>query len=367
MASHIYVVGGQSLALYLCTVTNYIQSPHADTHMWNGSAYVAPVGDGVIAFANMIRTFTQDHVYIVPVAVGGSSILYYGGACWGDTGTGCMFDTACATIQAAMNAVNDPVLESIDWWGGQTEGYSANGGYPDVFNSFMTAQNTLISRFRTAFGTDFRFRIWPVCRVHVNDFTQVCRAQMSIALHPNAAQNGIEPGPASYDLGYYDDVHLYGASENMHMGIRWARCVKSYLVAKANNALTVPHNGWGPYIDRIDRHPNGTTQVFLARIVTKNGFGLIPKNAWSNNDTNWVSGVSAAWTGGATSVPVNSACIAGGYLKVFTNWNLNNPLWIGYMQSRLDNRDTGVYDDNFDGGGWGQPMLPSVMGHLVSA
>ena len=354
---------GQSLAVEMFTYSSGTQTPHADTHMWNGSGWVAPTGDGAITYANSLRSALQEHIYLVNAAVGGSALLNYGGDYWSNP-TGAMVCNAIAQVHAARASVSGLQLDRVEWWQGQHEGYTGGCSAGNYYYALLT----LISTLRTALGTDFRFCIWPVGKVHTGSTAPIILAQMWVANASSAAQNGIEPGPASYDRGYRDGVHLGSAAEYLWMGIRGARNALSYFVAKANAADTIPHYGAGPAIESLSRHPNGQHQVMFAQVRVKNGFNIVPNTqaCWTTNDTTWTTGWAAAWAGGSANPPITGAQIMGGWIKLHSSWLLNNPVWVSYQGERTADASSSIYDTNMQWGDQGQPMLPHALESMTS-
>jgi hypothetical protein len=358
---------GQSLAVEMFTYSSGTQTPHADTHMWNGSGWVAPTGDGAITYANGLRSALQEHIYLVNAAVGNTPLTNYGSSSNTDywaCPTGSLVCNAISQTQAALGSVSGLSLDRIEWWHGQHESYTQ--GWGDMYGAYLGYLNSLISTLRAALGNDFRFCIWPVGKVHTGSTAPVIRAQMAIANASSASQNNIEPGPASYDRGYRDGVHLANAAEYLWMGIRGARNAMSYFVAKANAADTIPHYGSGPVIESLMRHPNGQSTVMFAKPRVKNGFCLIPGAQWPTNDTTWTTGWAAAWAGGSANPPITGAQIMGGWIKLHSSWLLNNAVWVSYQGERTADASSSIYDTNMQWGDQGQPMLPHALESMAS-
>jgi len=355
---------GQSLMERMFSVSSGTCTPHADTHMWDGSGWVAPTGDGAITYANCLRTALQEHIYLIPAAVGNTPLLPYTGmTCWSNA-AGSLVCNAIAQTQAALGSVSGLCLDRVEWWQGQHECYT--GGYSNMYGDYLAGLGTLLATLRSALGTDFRFCIWPVNRVHTGTIANVLRAQMEMANAPGAPALGIEPGPSSYDRGYSDGVHLGSGAEYLWMGIRGARNACSYFDAKAHAADTIPHYGAGPVIESLLRHPNGTTPVLFAIIRAKNGFSLLPTNPWGSSDLE-MNAFQAAWASGSHSgLPLTGSQLMGNYVRMPCSWNISYPAWVSYWGEYNCSAANVVYDTNAQFGGAGQPLLALPLGALTS-
>lgn len=362
--SKLILFAGQSLAAEMFTMSSGTATPHADTHMWNGSGWVAPTGDGAITYANCLREALQEPIYLVNAAVGNTALIStWGGDYWSNP-TGTLVSNAIARTQAALGSVTGLCLDRIEWWQGQQESYTL-GGPANMFDVYTVALQALLTTLRTALGNGFRFCIWPVGKVHVGSTGPIIRAQMTLA--NGGAALGIEPGPASYDRGYRDGVHLGSAAEYMWMGIRGARNALSYFMAKANAAAGAPHYGAGPVIESLLRHPSGTLQTMFLCPRVKNGFCLIPGSQWPLSDTTWINGFTACWASGDHAIaPLTGAQLMGGWMKLYNNWTFTFPMWVSYQGERDCSVANVVYDTNQQWGDQGQPMLPLALGALTS-
>jgi hypothetical protein len=361
---------GQSLGKAMCLLSSSTLTAHADTHMWNGSGWSAPVGDGAIMYANCLREALQEHIYLINACVDGSPLLPYGSIDYWSDPTGPLVCDAIAQTQAALASVSGLELDRIEWWQGQTEGLA--GGYSNMGASYYAGLETLLETLRTGLGEDFRLAIWPVGKVGYGTTGDVLRAQLVFSTGTSACALGVEPGPASYDRAYatgspLEPTHLLNAGEYACMGIRGARNAMSYFVAKANAADTIPHYGAGPQIVGLLR--NAGARIALARIDTKPGFRLSARTPWSVGNVVGVTGCGISWgVGDHASLTVEGAEIAGGYLRVQSDTTLIHPVWISYQGERNCDAQSSIYDDNDRWiGGYGQPMLPHVLGMSVSA
>jgi hypothetical protein len=367
------LLDGQSLMVEFCTMSSGTLTPHPDTHMWNGSGWSAPVGDGAITYANCLREALQEPIYLVNAAVGNTFLIGgYGGDYWANP-TGALTGNAIALTQAALASVPGLTLDREEWWQGQNESYTLNGPSPDVmYAAYTNGLQAMLAMKRAALGNDFRFCIWPIGRVHQGATAPVVRAQMGMATASNAPSLGIEPGPASYDRSYRDNVHLNGAGEYRQMGIRAARNAKSYFDAKAAGThLTMPHDGAGPVIESLLRDTGGQSFTMFMRPRVKTGFGLLPTNVWPNSETTYLNGIIAAWSTGYP-LSINCAQLVGAWVKVYASFWFNYPVWMSYQaeQARTSpdacSADNVVYDTNTQWDFRGQPMLPLALGALTS-
>jgi hypothetical protein len=362
---------GQSLGKAMCLLSSSTLTAHADTHMWNGSGWSAPVGDGAIMYANCLREALQEHIYLINACVDGSPLLPYGSIDYWSDPTGPLVCDAIAQTQAALASVSGLELDRIEWWQGQTEGLA--GGYSNMGASYYAGLETLLETLRTGLGEDFRLAIWPVGKVGYGTTGDVLRAQLVFSTGTSACALGVEPGPASYDRAYatgspLEPTHLLNAGEYACMGIRGARNAMSYFVAKANNALTIPHHGAGPQITEIIRHPALNRMLVVPTV--KAGFRILARNIWEDVDPNTVTGFRLSWGVGTwDALNVTGAQVCGGYIRVFSDGVLQHPVSIGYQ----DNPPTcdsqfAVYDSHDRWiGGYGQPMLPHALGMSVSS
>lgn len=362
---------GQSLANAMCNLSSGSLTPHPDTHIWNGSSWSAPVGDGAILYANCLREALQEHIYLVNAAVDGMPMMpslsgMFGG-CWGDA-NGWVVANAISRTQAALATVPGLALDRVEFWQGQSD---AMYGAGDLFNGYLSPLGVLDSTLRAAFGSGFRFCVWPLGKVGLGNSQQVIRAQIVFSMTNNPSGRGVEPGPASYDRAYAsgsnEPTHLLNAVEYGCMGIRGARNALSYFVAKANNAASIPHHGAGPMISSLIRHP--AKNRMLAVVDVKPGFRLLARNIWDDVDPNMVTGFGLAWgTGDHAPLAVTGAQVCGGYVRVFSDTTLVHPVWLGYQQHQGCDAQFAVYDNNDQWiGGYGQPMLPHPLEMHISA
>jgi hypothetical protein len=225
----------------------------------------------------------------------------------------------------------------------------------------------MLAALRSALGNDFRLCVWPTGKVSTGSTAPILQGWGWFVFDPAASALGIEPGPASYDRSYADNVHLASAAEYLWMGIRGARNAMSYFVAKANAADTIPHYGAGPVIETLIRHPGGTSQVMFAAVRAKDGYVIQPSNPWINGDTNWLNGFAAAWgIGDHAAVPLTGAQLSGGWIKLYTSWTFTYPMWVSYQGDQTFGTTNVVYDTNMQWGDQGQPMLPLALGGLTS-
>lgn len=363
---------GQSLMDRMFTVSSGTLTPHADTHMWNGTTWTAPTGDGAITYCNLLRMALGQPIYVVNACVGNTPLTNYGDiyntAFWA-CAAGSLMMNAIAQTLAAKASVSGLELDRVEWWHGQYECYT--GGWYDMFTAYRNALALLNTGLRAGLGTDYSFSVWPLGRCSTGTTIPIVSAQMDFATNAAAVGLGIEPGPGSYDRGYIDNVHLYNAAEYMWMGIRGARNAKSYFDAKAAGThRTKPHDGAGPIIESLVRHPAGNLKCMFAVIRSKSG--LLTTNAW-NDETTWLNGFRVRWMGGDYSaVPVTGTQLVGSWAKLCSTWDFLAPSTVSYMaetsQSSADPCGTTnvVYDTNTLGGSPGQPMLPLALGSLTS-
>ncbi len=349
---------GQSLGERMFSSSSGTCTPHADTHMWNGSGWVAPTGDGAITYANCLRAVLQEHIYLINACIGGSALLPYGSNDYWSCPTGAMVCNAISQTQAALASVCDLCLDRVEAVRGQTESYT--GGYSNMPAAYYDGEVAALAALRCALGNDFRYCIWPVGKVHVGTTANVIKAQMWLATDSGAISRGMEPGPAMYDRALAsDNLHLGSPAEYLWMGIRAARNAYSYFVAKANAADTIPHYGAGPVITSLTRHPNNSTYTMFVNIAVKNGFCLVPTNQWPYGDTTWLTAFGA-------NAPLVGSQLMGGKVKLYSSVALSGPITVSYQGERDCSSANVVYDTNQQWGDQGQPMLPLAFGSMAS-
>lgn len=335
--------------------------PVADTHMWNGSAWVAPTGDGAITYCNDLKSVANEPIYVINACVGGTPLLPLSGSpYWLDTSAGSLVNNAIAHTQAALATLpSGTILDRIECWHGQTD--STSQAYPDLYTAFKNGLYALLGLLRTGLGNDFRFCVWPVGKVNAGSIMEVVRAQMVFS---EDVASGVEPGPASYDMSYRDSLHLVAASYAA-MGMRAARNAWSYFVAKANAAAGTPHYGSGPRVTAVCRL-GSTLNVFMLGITAKNGFCLSPGNAWSGQVT--MSGFGGWWANSLDSIAITEAKLVGGRIRLETGSTIiNGSVRGGYWWERGCSADAPVYDSyDLFYPGWGQPLLPHTPEMMAS-
>jgi hypothetical protein len=353
---------GQSLAVeFFSLVGPTPLTPHSDTHMWSGSGWVPPTGDGAVMYCNCLRSALNESIYIVNVSVGGMALLPINGStCWTDPASGSVVNTAIAQTQAALASLPlGTILDRVEFWGCQSDAMAQ--AYPSLCPSIKTGLGTLEGLLRAGLGSDFRFCVWPVGKVPIGYTMDTLRGQIEyVDEHVTTA----ELGPATYDLSYRPgEAHLVaGAYPNA--AIRAARNALSYFQAKANNALTIPHYGSGPRIRSIARDSSYPTSLLIGFDV-KNGFCLQPVNRWTGDSYVGSFGVwrasDDAW------LTFYTTRLMGGWVRLDGPTTFSSPVRIGYEWERGCTTWSPVYDSNDQFyPGWGQPLLPYVPAMMVS-
>lgn len=322
---------GQSLPEAMTSLTDgACPSPHADTHLWNGSTWVAPTGDGMVTYCNTLRQLTNEPIYIITHCVGGSALLPLNQLTtgnWLDTTPGSNLCTAIAMTQAALATLSGCTgLDRVEWWQGQQDCFVQN--YADMYSSYYNGLVSLLGLLVAALGTDFQFCVWPVGRLPSGQSQQVVRAQM---LFSALCPNGIEPGSSSHDLPTADGTHLTAASY-AEMGRRGAWNAYSYFTAKAAGTLDTPHHGAGPLITGIQR---AGYQVVVNFGVAQNCY-LTPGNPWAypgvyaQTDVNLTTNWGLWWSNFSSQLSLIDGRIVGGAVRLLCNTQLTSPVRVGH-------------------------------------
>ena len=105
----------------------------------------------------------------------------------------------------------------------------------------------LLDALRCDLGDEFRFCVWPVGSVSGGSMTQVVRAQIAFSTGPGSFALGVEPGQQVRGTLFGSEPPSERRSKCV-MGRRGVLNAASYFLAKANDALSVPHYGAGPQI-----------------------------------------------------------------------------------------------------------------------
>lgn len=349
---------GQSLGDAMFTLGSSV-SPVSGTHMWNGSSFVAPTGDGACTYANVLRALLGEDIYLINACVGGSALLQNdngGTGYWLDPASGQPLANAFAKTAAAIAAISGCTgLDRIEWWQGQQDCFVQ--GYADMYSNYMAGLGGLRTLFDATFGPS-RFCIWPVGRLPSGSSQQVVRAQMVYALADPPTR---EPGPSSHDLATADGTHLTAASYAT-MGYRGALNAFSYFCAKAAGTLATPHYGAGPQVTAIVR---AGTEV-LVMFATKPGAWLTPQNPWlspgvfTQSDINLTTNWGLWWGNFQSQLNLTDGRIVGGQVRLICDTGLANPVRVGHAWERYCS-GADVYDSN------GQVALPLTPDMLVSA
>lgn len=259
------------------------ETPHPDTHMWNGSALVAPTGAGSIAYCNYMRAALNEPIYVVNACVDGMPLL--GG--WNLSGAGSAVANAIAKAQAAMVAI--PGCAGVD----RIEFIGCNSdciwpAQSDMYNGILNGLAALRGNLCAGLGDDFTLCIWPVGSASAGSMAQVVRAQIVYA----TTTPGVEVGPGSYERLFGDGNHWLNAVQAAEMGRRGGVNAVSSLQGKA--ASLTGHLGAGPRIVSI--HRNGNAPRVLVTLATD--AGLKTNNPWGTT-SNWVSGFGLWWREGS--------------------------------------------------------------------
>lgn len=320
-----------------------------DTHVWNGTAWITPVGNGIVNYCNHLKLALNEPIYAVNACVDGMGLI--GANSWT---TSSAASNAIANTQAAIAALPGCTsVDRIEFWGCQTDClYSAD--YGPILDGFTA----LLGVLRTGLGPDFRFCIWPVGSVSSGSMTQVVRAQIDFSTGPSAYALGVEPGPASYERLYSDQNHLADGTQYGVMGGRGAINAASYFAAKAAGTLATPHYGAGPRIIGIQR--GGAANRVLVNVAVKPGFCLQPVNPWGSSSV--ALSCFGMWWGVGSKAQLNviGIYLLGGQIAIDADTGLAWACAVGNHWERGGSIAASVYDTQ------GQPLMQHTSEMLVS-
>jgi hypothetical protein len=331
--------------------------PHPDTYMWNGTAMVPPTGAGAIAYCNLLRALLNEPIYVVNACVSGLPLI--GPNSWT---SGPYAANAIAATQAAMAVV--PGCMGVD----RVEFIGCNSDciWPaevDMYGGTLTGLAALLGELRAGLGDDFRFCVWPVGNVSGGTaMTQVVRAQVVWSTNTASFALGVEIGPASYDRNYSDGNHWADGPQHAAMGRRGAANAASYFVAKANNALSVPHYGAGPQIVGLRRAPlsGGAANRLMVDIAIKHGFSLQTANPLVSA-SNAVSGFTMYWgVGSKAQLVLQGVYAVGGLIAVDADQGLGWACAVGYYHTYGLGVAAPFYDTR------GQPLVQHTSEMMIS-
>jgi hypothetical protein len=327
--------------------------PHPDTYMWDGTAMVPSAGAGAIAYCNALQAALDEPIYVVNACVSGLPLL--GNVSWTN---GPYAANAIAAAQAAVAAI--PGCEGVD----RVEFIGCNSDcvWPtqvDMYGGIWNGLDALLATLRADLGDDFRFCVWPVGSVSGGaSMTQVVRAQVEWSTNAASFALGVEIGPASYERNYSDGNHWADGPQHAVMGWRGATNAASYFVAKANNALSVPHYGAGPQIIGLRR--GGAANRILVDVAAKHGFGLQTANPWGS-PSNAVSGFGLWWgVGSHAQLNVIGTYLLGSIIAIDTDTGVGWACAVGNHWERALSTTAPVYDTR------GQPLVQHTSEMMIS-
>lgn len=340
--------GGQSLGRAMSDLqTGGCPTPHADTHVWDGTAFATPTGDGMVTYLNALRAVMGQPVYCINACVNGQGL---------DPWIASLAAASITTAQTAIATVPGLAIDRIEFWGMQSDGLGSA-----TYQHCRDGLDTLLGIYAAGLP-DARFCVWPVGRLSGGTSEGVVQAQMDFAFIDPATR---EIGPASHDQATADGTHLAGGGQYAVMGVRGAVNAKSYFDAKTAGTLATPHGGAGPRVVGITRLPGG--YEVLVNFQLKPGAWISPANPWTypsvftqydvNLTTNW-----GLWwgIGDHARLTTTDGRIVGGAVRLISTTPLNYPIAIGHAWEH-DCAGADIYDSN------GQLALPHTRGMLVSA
>ncbi len=271
---------GQSVMSNMWLLSSSPPTPNPNTYMWNGAAWVAPTGNGLITFANKVQSVSGQDVRILPYAVGGSGLT--GDAndgthgWWLDPSAGGIYGQFITAL-----ALSGGACDMVLWDQGQND--SQMVGYTE----YISALATLKTRIDAQLGVSVPFVAavtgnYKANGINIGDIRQ---AQLT--------WGGSIAGPAYYDLPTEPSGVHPTAISNQSLGLRWAR--------SALNVMGLDtHTAQGPKIANASRSGLNVT----VNVTLNGGTGL-----WPGNPATSLSGFEISDDGFYTTIPITSAAI----------------------------------------------------------